>query len=78
MSAGVRGRDASVTWRDEVGGGQGFVASGDADGFGFVGGFAEAGGVDEFEGDAGEGDALGDEVAGGAGGCGDDGSVAVE
>ena len=39
---------------------------------------AEAGGVDEFYGNAFEGDALGDWVAGGAGSGGDDSPVALE
>ena len=63
---------------DDVGFGHGFAGFGDADGFGFVGGFAEACCINEFDGDAVEGDALGDEVAGGAGGGGDDGAVAFD
>ena len=46
--------------------------------FGLVAGFAQAGGVDEFHGDAVEGDAFGDRFAGGAGGGGDDGAVALD
>ena len=42
------------------------------------GGFAKACGINEFYGDAIEGDAFGDEVAGGAGGGGDDGAVAFD
>ncbi len=41
-------------------------------------GVAEAGGVDELYRDAFDGDAFGDEVAGGSGGGGDDGSVALD
>ena len=40
--------------------------------------FAQAGGVDEFDGNAAEGDALGDQVARGAGSGGDDGAVALD
>ena len=63
---------------DEVGGGEGLVGAGDTEGFGFVGSVAEAGGVEKFDGNAVDCGTLGDEVACGAGGRGDDGAVAVE
>lgn len=50
----------------------------DALAFEIAGGLAESGGVNEFEVKAAEGDAFGDEVAGGAGGVADDGPVLVE
>jgi hypothetical protein len=56
--------------------GHGFTGFRDAQGFGFVAGFAEACCINKFYGNAFNGDAFGDEIAGGAGGCGDDGSIA--
>ena len=63
---------------DDVSFGHGFAGFCYSYGFGFVGGVAEAGRVGEFDGDAFEGDALGDEVARGAGSGGDDGAVALD
>ena len=63
---------------DHIGFGHGFAGFGDADGFGFVGGLAKACCINEFYGDAFNGDAFGYQVAGGAGGGGDDGSVAFD
>ena len=63
---------------NDVGFGHGFAGFGDAEGFDLVGSQAQAGGVDEFDGDAFERDAFGDEVAGGAGRGGDDGPVALD
>ena len=64
--------------KHQVGFRHGFARLGDADALGLVAGFAEPGGVDQLDRDAVDGDALGDEVAGGAGRCGDDGSVALD
>src|ERR1700748_3661919 len=58
--------------------GHGFAGFCDANGFGFVGSLAEACSINEFHGNAVEGDALGHEVASGAGGCGDDGPIALD
>ena len=62
--------------------GESFAAARNAKLLGFVEratvAFTQTGGVDKFEGDAFDGDALGDEVARGAGGCGDDGAVALD
>ena len=63
---------------DDGGVGKGLTGALDAELLDFFEGVAEAGGVDEFEGDAVEGDALGDEVAGGARDGGDDGAVALD
>ena len=63
---------------DDGGVGEGLTGALDAELFDFFEGVAEAGGVDEFEGDAVEGDALGDEVAGGAGDGGDDCAIALD
>lgn len=63
--------------KDDVGFGEGLAGFGDAYDFGLVRGVTEAGCVDEFYGDAFEGDALGDKIAGCAGGGGDDGSFAL-
>ena len=64
---------------DQVGFGQGFAGFGDAQRFGLgVAGRAEAGSVDERDGDAFEGEAFCDQVARRAGGCGDDGAVALD
>ena len=71
-----RGRGGVEDQEDDVGFGHGFAGFGDTDGFGFVGGVAEACCINELDGDAFEGDVLGDEVSGGAGGGGDDGAVA--
>ena len=63
---------------DDGGVGEGLTRALDAELFDLFEGVAEAGGVDEFEGDAVEGDALSDEVAGGAGDGGHDGAVAFD
>ena len=70
--------------------GEGFAAAMDTQLLGFfensigrtigrsAGAFAQARGVDELDGNAADGDALGDEVARGAGSCGDNGAVALD
>src|SRR4051812_29999045 len=75
---GVRVGGGVEDEEDDIGFGHGFAGFGDAEGLGLVGGVAKAGGVDEFDGDAIEGDALCDEVAGGAWGGSDDGAVALD
>jgi hypothetical protein len=54
------------------------VGLGDAEGFRFVGGVAKACGINEFYWNAFDGDALCDGIAGGAGGGGDDGAIALD
>ncbi len=62
--------------------GERFAAARDAELLDFfeirTGSFAQTGGVDQLERNAVERDALGDEVARGAGSCGDDGAVALD
>ena len=63
---------------DEVGFFQGFPTATDALAFDVVGGRAQAGGVDEHDGDAANVGGFLDGVAGRAGGVGDDGAVVAE
>src|SRR6185437_14943485 len=62
---------------DESGVGEGLAAAGDAQLLGYIVRFAQSGGVDEFEWNAVEGDALAYGVARGAWGGRDDGALAL-
>lgn len=84
---GDGGEDGFVLWverggcieykKDDVGFGDGLAGFGDAYDFGLVRGVTEASCVDEFYGDAFERDAFGNQIAGCAGGGGDNGSFAL-
>ncbi len=63
---------------NERGVGERFPAAGDAKLFDFFEGFAQAGGIDELEGNTVKRDALGDEIARSAGRRGDDGAIAFD
>ena len=79
VEGGRRGEAGVDDGEDEVGGGELGVGAGDAGGFdGVAGGGAEAGGVDEAEGEAVEVDDFLDGVAGGAGEVADDGALEAQ
>ena len=62
----------------EIGVGHGLAGFLDPDALGFVQRLANAGGIDEMDGNAAERNRFGDEIAGGAGNGGDDGAVALD
>ncbi len=64
--------------QDESGIGEGFAAASDAELLGLFDSFAKAGGIDQFQRNAIERDAFGDQVAGGARSCRDDGAFSFD